>query len=421
MSDADAEFDSGRRRATGGPPSLDAAAAAAVRTDVLGRCRALGFAAAGVADLAPLGPRDRAALGAWLDAGMHGDMAWLEERRELLAAPAEVLPGARAAICVADRYAEGRPDPRDPGTGRVARYARGDDYHRVIKKRLFALADALAAAHPGHAFKAAVDTAPLLERVLAVRAGLGRIGKHTLLIGEGGLGSWLLLGQVLTTLPLADARSDAASATAATGTSSDVGGRPPHESGTPFVPPAERTLDPCGACTRCIDACPTDAITPWRVDATRCVSYLTIEHRGPIDPALHAGHEDWLFGCDTCQAVCPHDRRTRRSRRHGVHPAYASRDDRDPGFGLLEVLGWTEEDRRAACVTSAMKRAKLDMLHRNAAIAAGNAIASGALDPAHAGRLRDRLAAIAADEDAGPLARDAARTVLARAAVDESD
>ncbi|MBM4114037.1 MAG: 4Fe-4S dicluster domain-containing protein, partial [Phycisphaerae bacterium] len=187
-----------------------------------------------------------------------------------------------------------------------------------------------------HWFRICVDTAPILEREHAARAGLGRIGKHTLLIGEGA-GSWLLLGVIVTTFPLI--ATDAA--------------------------PRPASSDPCGTCTRCIDACPTQAITPWSVDATRCLSYLTIEHKGDIRPEFAARAGDWLFGCDDCQEVCPHNQPTRKSRRTGAADAYAP-THRD--FDLLEILGWSESDRDAANLSAVLRRASLPMWKRNARV-----------------------------------------------------
>ncbi|MHC5024356.1 MAG: tRNA epoxyqueuosine(34) reductase QueG [Planctomycetota bacterium] len=344
---------------------------------VLRRCREGGFALAGIAPAVPTDYEHE--LRAWLDAGRHGEMTYLARHAAERVDPRVMVEGARAIIVVADRYwAEGNEALRHEGTeggtrGRVARYARGDDYHVVMKKRLHRLADELAAAHPDHTFRACVDTAPVLEREHAQRAGLGSIGKHTLLI-ERGVGSWLLLGEIITTLDLA--RSE------------------------PAAP------DPCETCTRCIDACPTDAITPWSVDATRCISYLTIEHRSSIDVRYHAAIGDWIFGCDICQEVCPHNQPTDRAAAAVVHEAYVPRHD---SFDLLEVLGWSADDRRAAFTRSALKRAKLDMMKRNAIIAAGNALRER--DDA---ALRERLVELEDDAGESELVRETARAVLAR-------
>ncbi len=369
-----------------GSPSPEAVAA----EPIVARCRALGFARAGVAPVRP--SRWSEELAAWLEAGRHEPMAWLAEHAEVRSDPRRLLDGARSVIVVADRYAHGgreavSRDPDVPARGRIARYARGRDYHRVIRRRLHELADALRAEHPGHAFRACVDTAPILEREVAAAAGLGAIGKHTLLI-EPGAGSWMLLGELLTTLEIAPTLDPAVEAD-----------------------PVRRGAGPdvCGSCTRCIDACPTGCIEPWSVDASRCISTLTIEHRGRIDPSMHAAMGDWIFGCDVCQEVCPHGRPTRRSRRGAVHPDYAPRRD---GFDLLEVLGWSEDDRREAFTSSALKRAKLPMMKRNALIAAGNRLAAGVDDPP----LRTRIEAIARDPEEPELVRTTARDVLARLA-----
>ncbi len=340
---------------------------------VLQRCHDLGFALAGVAPVRAT--RYERELRDWLAAGSHGEMQYLAEHLRERLDPRRIVPGARSILCVADRYHDGGPEPeRSPEQrprGRVARYARGDDYHQVIKKRLHHLADELAGEFPGETFRACVDTAPVLEREVAQRAGLGAVGKHTLLI-EPGVGSWLLLGELITTLELA-----------------------------PSEPSGE---DPCGTCTRCIDACPTGAIAPWTVDATRCISYLTIEHRSDIAPDFHEAIGDWIFGCDVCQDVCPHNQPTGRAAGAPVHPAYAPRRE---GFDLLEVLGWDEQGRRDAFVRSAMKRAKLAMMKRNAIIVAGNVLARRD-EPA----LRQRIEAIAADTDEDLMVRRTARSVL---------
>jgi len=305
-------------------------------------------------------------------------MSYLTDRVREMLDPSSVLEGARFVICVADRYdgSRDRQSGEGPSRGRIARYARGRDYHDVLRRRLKQLASAIQESAPESSTRAVVDTAPLMERDHAVRAGLGAIGKNTLLIRQGE-GSWLLLGEVLTTLelePEAEALEEA-----------------PHR-------------DPCGSCTRCIDACPTDAITPFSVDASRCLSYTTIEHRGAVDRSLHRATGDWLFGCDVCQEVCPHNQPTRRTRRLPVLEAYTPRRD---GFDLLDVLNWTEHDRREAFITSSMKRAKLEMMRRNAVICAGNALVKRDDSSLHA-----RLQEIAADPAEPDLVRSTAIEVL---------
>lgn len=349
-----------------------------VTEQVLETCNALGFARAGVCAAEPSEYQQQ--FRQWLEAGKHGEMSYMAEHQPKRLDPRQLLPGARSIICVADRYHRGGADPPiDPGKGRVARYARGQDYHKAIKRRLHTLCDELVNRFPQAAFKACVDTAPLLEREMAQRAGLGAVGKHTLLI-ERGVGSYLLLGAIVTTLDLQ-----------------------PSEPAPP---------DPCSLCTRCIDACPTDAITPWSVDATRCISYLTIEHRSEIDGELAAQSGQWIFGCDICQEVCPHNRPNRRSQRATVHEAYT---ERRMDFDLLEILGWTEADRREAFQRSAMKRAKLPMMKRNALIAAGNSLrqqreqgGERAMDT----QLLSRIRTLAHDEQSEPLIRRTAIQLL---------
>ena len=304
---------------------------------VLARCRDQGFALAGVCDAGPIERAD--VLRRWLTEGRHGQMQWIESHADTRADPALVLPGAVSAVMVADLVDSRGTAPAEPlpGKGRVARYAQGRDYHRVMKKRLITICNELREQHPGAEFRPFVDTAPVMERDLAARAGLGWIGKHTLLIHPR-LGSHLLLGGFLTTL--------------------DLGPSPAPEP------------DHCGGCTRCIDACPTGAITPYAVDARRCISYLTIEHKGPVDPELAARVQDWVFGCDVCQNVCPHNSPRPDDVDTGApHEAYASRRTH---LDLLEMLGWDEDNRRAVTHTSSMKRAKLDQFVRNATTAAAN-------------------------------------------------
>ncbi len=309
--------------------------------EILDHCRRLGFALAGIAPAQPSAHAEF--FRRWLGEGKHGEMAWLARDPETRLDPERLLPGARAIIMVADQYhARGHAnDVRDrPGAqGRIARYARGEDYHEVMKSRLHVLCDGLRARHEEHFFRACVDTVPLMEREHAARAGLGWVGKHTLLIHPR-LGSWLFLGALVTTLPL--------------------------------EAPAEQQpiTDHCGACTRCIDACPTRAITPYSVDARRCISYLTIEQRSPItNPALREAIGDNLFGCDICQDVCPHNSPRPGADTGNAHGAYIPRFD---ALDANQVARWTPDDRARELRGSAMKRATLNMLKRNALIVREN-------------------------------------------------
>ncbi len=363
----------------------DGAGGSQTTQQVLQKCRELGFALAGIARAEPAGTGD--VLRDWIDRGRHGEMAYMARNLDVRLDPCELLVNARSVICVADRYATGEHDRRRDGPfGRVARYARGDDYHTVMKKRLHALCDDLAAAFPDESFRTCVDTAPLLEREFAAKAGLGAIGKNTMLIASGELrqGSYLLLGEVVTTLALERSQSMV-------------------------------DVNPCATCTRCIEACPTDAITPWHVDASRCISYLTIEHRSLIDEQFHQAMGDWIFGCDICQDVCPHNQPTRRKRAaSSVHPAY---EERTPGFDLLDVLGWDEQARRDAFLKSSMKRAKLAMMKRNALIAAGNWVRSQRTNRStnqQVAQVHSRIEEIARDVNEEELVRETAKAVLAR-------
>ncbi|MEM6552856.1 MAG: tRNA epoxyqueuosine(34) reductase QueG [Planctomycetota bacterium] len=307
---------------------------------VIALAESLGFGLCGVAPAQASDHGDT--LRTWLAKGLHGEMHYLEDHAELRLDPRKLVDDALSVICVADAYARDRPESeKAKGPANLARYAWGDDYHNVLKKRLFKLADALRERHPDAVFRCTTDTAPLLEREHAARAGLGYVGRNTMLIHPKH-GSYTLLGCVVTTLDLA--------------TSEDLH-YPDH-----LTPPT----DHCGHCTRCIDACPTDAIPPagYSLDATRCISYLTLEHRSPIAPDLQPRMAGHLAGCDICQDVCPHNQTAKRNPLP-IHPRYAPRNTRlDPAA----VLDWTEDDRRTAFRGSALKRMKLGMVQRNALI-----------------------------------------------------
>jgi epoxyqueuosine reductase len=383
--------------------------------EVLERARARGFAAVGVAPALPSAQGD--AVLRWLAQGAHGSMAFLERDIALRLDPRGHLSGTRAFLMVADAYAsrDAANSTRDadereaqpsggiaPGrVGKIARYARGRDYHATMKKRLHALADELRAAYPGCDFRSFVDTAPVLEREVAMLAGLGWQAKNTMLIHPR-LGSYLVLGGFATTLPLE------------------------------VTPDESRVSDACGTCTRCIDACPTGAITPYRVDASRCVSYLTIERELPIDPVLHEGVGSWIYGCDVCQEVCPHNSPRSYEGVRGAGGSAAAGSGRGltgamgaaysstrASFDLLDVMRWDEGARRRAFVNSAMKRAPLAVMRRNAIIAAANAVlARRDGEPAHdeATRvlLREAIARIAADPQEAEMVRATAAESLAR-------
>ncbi len=359
--------------------------ALALTRDILARAKALGFALAGVSEAKPSEHAEH--IRAWLAAGKHGEMDYIADQLAQRLDPNSMLPGVRSIIAVGDLYLQrGQGASREtipPDHGRVARYARGKDYHRTIKKRLHALCDALREEHSPHEFRACVDIEPTLEREHAERAGVGWVGKHTLLIHPEH-GSYFLLGLILTTLPLES-------------------------------PPEQRRFpDHCGGCTRCIDACPTDAIAPTdqprSVDASRCISYLTLETRGAVPAEFHAPLGDMLAGCDICQEVCPHNspnRTTDAPIDEGYAPRFAS-------LPLLEMLDWAPADRAQRLSGMALKRATMTMWKRNAIIAAGNAIANGHLSPGDTRALLDRIRTLANDED--PVVRYTAQSVVDREA-----
>lgn len=343
------------------------------------RAKALGFACAGIASLEPI--THPQALRSWINAGMHGEMSYLAENNDKRTEPSRIVDGAKCALVVGDLYSS-RDDnvdaPLKPGQGRIARYARGKDYHKLIKKRLVKLLLELQKSYPEAEFKAFVDTAPLPERELASRAGIGWVGKHTLIIHPR-LGSYMFLGGIVMTI----------------------------EADNP--PGIEPVADHCGTCTRCIDACPTQAITPHRVDARRCISYLTIEHRSDIEPQLASKMGDWIYGCDICQEVCPHNSpKPADVLGAQANPPYQSQRDR---FDLLEVLGWSEHDRRDAFQGSAMKRAKLGMMQRNAAIGIMNQYVNLGIDERLAARAQLERTAESDESLAAGAARDTLTTI----------
>jgi epoxyqueuosine reductase len=277
----------------------------------------------------PPEPVHGGALRRWVEAGHAGTMGYLERRIEERLDPARVLPGVRAAVCVALNYYQG--EPADPSWRPIARYAWGRDYHDVIGPRLERLAAHLAVT-AGARSRGYVDTGPLLERDLAARAGLGWVGKNTMLLHPD-LGSWFFIGVLLTTADLA------------------MDGPLP---------------DRCGTCRACLDACPTEAfVAPYVLDSRRCISYLTIEHRGEIDPALQPRMAGWQFGCDTCQTVCPWNRKAPESDHEEFRPDA-------PYPGADAVVKMADERVREVFRGRALLRAKPSGLRRNASIYRAN-------------------------------------------------
>ncbi len=304
------------------------------RDAIRAKALALGFHAVGFAP-ATLGPEARTRLAAFLAAGQHGEMGWMADRAEQRSQPQALWPEARSVVAVGLSYAPDE-DPlgtlAQPDRGNVSVYARNRDYHDVVKGMLKHLG-AFIASRFGPDVKVFVDTAPVMEKPLAQRAGLGWQGKHTNLVSRAH-GSWLFLGEVMTTLAL-----------------------PPDPAGT----------DRCGTCSRCLQACPTDAFpAPYRLDATRCISYLTIEHAGPIPHELRPLMGNRIYGCDDCLAVCPWNRFAQ-----AAHPKLQAREDlRAPR--LAELAALDDARFRALFAGSPVKRIGRDRFVRNVLTAIGN-------------------------------------------------
>ncbi len=273
----------------------------------------------------------------WLRRGYHGTMAWMERAPDKRADPRQVLPGCRSIISLGTNYLTEHRANEQPGYGRIARYAWGKDYHKTLSKRLKQLEQRISSLAPDAQTRSYSDTGPIMEKAWAEQAGLGWIGKHSNLVSAE-YGSWLLLGEILTTLAL-DAD--------------------------------EPATDLCGSCTLCIQACPTGAITePYVVDATRCISYLTIELRGDeaaISQELQGGMGNKIFGCDDCLDVCPFNLRAEPTQEHAFQP---SRWSLSPHLNELSQLD--EQTFATIFQHSPIRRAKHQGLLRNVAIAQRN-------------------------------------------------
>ena len=317
--------------------TLAATDASRLASDLRAQALRLGFSRVGIA--AAVAPPHHGAFQGWLAAGLAGVMQpWLERHEPLRRSLDAILPDARSVIMLATDHALGHgpaAEPLPPGHGRVARYARGDDYHDLLRGRLNTLAAWLEAAAPGHRARGVVDSAPLAERDFAWLAGLGWVGKNTMLI-DPRAGSYFLLSALVTDVPL----------------------------------PADTPLasDHCGTCTACLDACPTQAFpSPGVLDANRCISAATIEDHGPLASSLRTGVGDWIFGCDVCQEVCPWNRHAPGS----AEPAFQARGG-EASLSLADLLGLDEGAFRARFRGAPILRAKRRGLLRSAAIALGN-------------------------------------------------
>jgi len=302
----------------------------------------LGFGLSGACPaVSPPGSVDR--LRQWLAAGYGGQMHYIADRSEAYADPGRVLDGARSVLMLAMDYRTREPASGVPGHGRISRYAWGGDYHDVVHQRLHDLADYLRQLVPGARARGVVDTAPLLERELAQTAGLGWIGKNTLVLNRRH-GSWFFLAALLTDQMLEYA--------------------------------AEAETDHCGTCRACLDACPTQAfVAPWVLDSRKCISYLTIELREAIDHPLRPAMGDWLFGCDVCQDVCPWNRRSPTS----GEPTFEPHEQHNP-VQLADLFSLDEAGFRVRFRHTPLWRTRRRGLLRNAAIVLGNQRVPEALD-----------------------------------------
>jgi epoxyqueuosine reductase len=300
-------------------------AALALASLVKERAVQLGFSRIAIGSAAP--PEHGAAFDRWLEAGYAGTMAYLARGRDDRLDPQRLLPGARSTVALALSHGTGKSD--DASWIGVARYARGRDYHEVMRPRLRELADFIVqAAGVDTRTRVAVDTSAVLERDLAAQAGLGWIGKNTNVLAPS-LGSYFLIGIVLSTAEMA---------------------------------PDARLADRCGTCTACLDACPTHAfVAPYVLDARRCISYLTIEHRGDIAEEMRAALHGWLFGCDVCQEVCPWNRKI-------WAPADPALVPSRPFGAVEELLDLDEAGFRERFRGSAIRRSRRRGLLRNAAL-----------------------------------------------------
>ena len=316
--------------------------------------RALGFAAIGVAP-ADAAPKSGERLREWLASGAHGDMIWMEEKADRRVSPTALWPEVRSVIALGMSYAPAI-DPlalADQGEyGRISVYAQGGDYHDTVKKALKALArwlvaEAAKAGSGETELKVFVDTAPVMEKPLAEAAGLGWQGKHTNLVSRTD-GSWLFLGAIYTTLEL--------------------------EPDTPH-------RGHCGSCDACQVACPTNAFpAPYRLDARRCISYLTIEHKGPIPHEYREAIGNRIYGCDDCLAVCPWNRFADAAR---THRAFVPRAEL-VAPALADLLALDDATFRTVFAGSPIKRIGRDRMVRNAAIAAGNSRSAALIAPLRA-------------------------------------
>lgn len=296
----------------------------------------------------------------WLNRGYHGQMEWMQHHGTKRSRPAELHPGTLCILSVRMDYWPDSPvDPweiiHNDQKAYVSRYALGRDYHKLMRQRLQKLADRISQHYGIHGYRVFVDSAPVLEKPIAVKAGLGWQGKHTNLIHRDA-GSWFFLGEIYTDLPLSEAQT--------------------------------HSENHCGRCVACIEACPTQAIVgPYELDARRCISYLTIEHKGHIPEDLRPLIGNRIYGCDDCQLVCPWNRFARCS----DEPDFAVRHGLDQA-SLLELFSWNREQFEQRLAGSAIRRIGYESWIRNIAIALGNCQADAPVRKLIGQALRQRLA-----------------------------
>lgn len=287
----------------------------------------LGFSEVGIAQAETL-TEEGTHLQEWLKRGYHASMQWMERNLEKRIDPRKVLQNAKSIVCVALNYYSSEMHPKNLGLGKISRYAWGDDYHRVLTERLNALLEFIKIQMPVAKGKIYIDTGPVMDKSWAVRAGIGWLGKHTNVINRR-IGSWIFLGEIILDIEL--------------------------DYGHPIT-------DLCGTCTACIEACPTGAIVePYVLDSNLCISYLTIEHRGDLPKRLVPKFDNWIFGCDICQEVCPWNRFQKETREVAFQPRP---ENITPSLTELCELNQEECNRRFQ--HSALQRTKRDGLVRNA-------------------------------------------------------
>lgn len=323
------------------------------------QAKTLGFTDCGITgvDLT----QDADYLKKWLAADFHGDMQWMADHGDKRYRPEALIPGTQRVISVRLDYAHALNNAdavlANPNKAYISRYALGRDYHKLMRKRLKKLADWLTAQLPesaqtGAQYRVFVDSAPVLEKALARNAGLGWIGKHTLVLNRQA-GSWFFLGEIYTNLPL------------------------------PTDPP--QTSEHCGSCTQCIDICPTQAIiAPYQLDARRCISYLTIEHSGSIDQGLRPLIGNRIFGCDDCQLVCPWNKFAQSSQEADFQTRHQL-DNHD----LIALFAWSESEFLQRTEGMAIRRTGYIGWLRNLAIALGNALREKAYEQPHSQYTRE--------------------------------